>query len=294
MVSDGHFSQTHGAVRLNLEGGDNIDLTRPRTFDLTETRSSKSAAIHQKLLDVYGNTKVYISSKLADRQKLLGVMQSAEGIHLLACHAVSTLTSADMCPAFGETNGELQPVDQVSPVMVCQLQETFAIKIDTLPPAGSDGFLVCYEGFIVVYLVDLKDVLEKDEGLETIDRYIENMSEDAWGKLTKVGLPEKHGVYVPFGWVPIIVPLGPNLADDEEHSFPDAYVFYPTLDRRLHGDCDLVRGEVRAWLVKAMARAGPAQKQKGKWQKPRTHAPVRAHTCHNRNCSTNTANPKPQ
>lgn len=142
-------------------------------------------------------------------------------------------------------------------IHVCGPVNTFIIKVQSSPTAGTACFLQCVHGFIVVAVVEIANIIEHQKSIETVHEYLDQVDDGYMNsQVLTVGLTPGSSVWVPAGYVPAVVGVKtykglPKTNEEKVFSF----VQYPCLDTKpIACMPQQVRAEIKAWTSKALSR----------------------------------------
>ena len=146
-----------------------------------------------------------------------------------------------------------------SPYVIIQRASAFAVESESLPSAGAPCFLTVRYGFAWVTCVPLDNVIDSGHTIETIAAYVDTKTRTFFNKLPSFGLCAGSSIFLPLGYIPLIVGIGASSSDDEENTSKYEYVsvvVQPVLcEKNLPNISPAILSEIKGWFNKALSRA---------------------------------------
>ena len=182
-------------------------------------------------------------------------MARTENMMVLA----SPLGDADYVFQKPEATGLFRDTNKISPYVITQRASAFAVESESLPSAGAPCFLTVRYGFAWVTCVPLDNVIDSGHTIETIAAYVDTKTRTFFNKLPSFGLSAGSSIFLPLGYIPLIVGIGASSSDDEENTSKYEYVsvvVQPVLcEKNLPNISPAILSELKGWFNKAISRA---------------------------------------
>lgn len=125
------------------------------------------------------------------------------------------------------------------------------LDCESLPPAGLSSTYICDRGFVWCHIVEIADVLDKGCCIVSLKQYFDIINRDHVEKMPCFGLTPGRALFVPFGYVAIMIGVS-NLHSD---TTPIAYTQIPILENAsMDNVSELAQGEVKAYVTKNISR----------------------------------------
>ena len=156
----------------------------------------------------------------------------------------------------GDFQGTLGEYRQLKTILVSAKNKRFSFKIESLPFAGTPGFLQCVLGAHMVAILPVASLLDTEGGsIEAIGTYLGQMGDEFLERqLQIVHLVRGGAVWVPPGYVPIVIGVDGQLdRRKKEELAVSSFLWHGmlTLGQKLTAE---VSAEVKSWIEKAIAR----------------------------------------
>ena len=170
----------------------------------------------------------------------------------------SPLGDADYVFQTPEATGMFRDTKKMSPYVITQRASAFAVKFESLPSAGAPCFLTVRYGFAWVTCVPLDNVIDSGHTIETIAAYVDTKTRTFFNKLPSFGLCAGSSIFLPLGYIPLIIGIGAS-SDDKENTSKYEYVsvvVQPVLcEKSLPNISPAILSELKGWFDKAISRA---------------------------------------
>jgi hypothetical protein len=143
-----------------------------------------------------------------------GVAYLAE--HKKASHVAAPLPEFVFDPNHSEQAGEVfSSPGQVKTFCVCGRAFSFQLKLESNPFVTVGSFITITHGYGLILFFLLSDAIDANYGLETFRDYLEQIPIEKVAKTIGFGVSPGNSVWCPFGYVPIIIGLGPKNQTDK-------------------------------------------------------------------------------
>ena len=136
--------------------------------------------------------------------------------------------------------------------VVCQRLYRCVTDIAAMPYAGLSCFISIVQGLVWISCIPVESLLTHQKGILNIEDYLNDVDIQWTTKnVISANAPAGTNVYVPFGYVPIIIAM-PSAENLEEHAA--AWVMNAILDdTAMLASSVPVRAEVKSWVSKGFA-----------------------------------------
>lgn len=129
----------------------------------------------------------------------------------------------------------------------------FVARREFLPIAGVGGFYQCVKGHISIHVFAVQEILDYQHTLETIADFLQGIDGTMLSKRPGVYLTSGKSIWVPTGYVPVIIGVGVRGAALLKENAVSACMVYPILDNKGVANLDgPVRTEIKSWIEKGL------------------------------------------
>ena len=125
------------------------------------------------------------------------------------------------------------------------------LDCESLPLAGLSSFYLVDKGFVWCHIIEIADVLDKGCCIGSLEHYFELTNRDHIEEAPCFGLTTGRAVFVPFGYVAIMIGVSHLQTDTTLIAYTQIQILENAL---MDNVSELVQGEVKTYVTKNISR----------------------------------------
>ena len=152
------------------------------------------------------------------------------------------------------TNEPFRLCEPISLTLTVQEALALSFEVENNPFAGTAHFITTTSVYLHVIPLYLRQVLEDCAGIVTLSIFIDKLNSHDISKPPNVGLTKGRSVYIPFGFVPMVVGIGSKNGELAAYDNANCMSHFVMDFHRAASAPLIVQAEVGAFIHRSMAR----------------------------------------